>query len=357
MLIIINYIFRGILMYKPLQKSMVAAAAFAAVIAPTFAAASEESINVYSYRQPFLIQPFVDAFKADTGINVNIVFAKKGFVEKIKAAKGKDSADLLLTVDIGRLVASLDADIAEPISSDILTANIPANLRDPDGKWFAISLRTRVIYASKERVAQDNITYEELADPKWKGKICIRSGQNLYNLGLFSSMIAHNGEEATQKWLEGLKANLARTPKGNDRAQAQGIFNGECDIAIANAYYMGKMITNEKNPEQKDWANSIKVLYPNVDGRGSHVNVSGVVVIKGSKNQANAIKFAEYLVSDKVQAMYAEANFERPVKPGVPVSDLVKSWGEFKGDSLPVSTVAKNLKRASELVDIVNFDN
>ncbi|MBL1241075.1 MAG: extracellular solute-binding protein [OCS116 cluster bacterium] len=343
-------------MKKSLVKSLLAVTALASFIAPQAAIAAEE-INIYSYRQPFLMQPIIDQFHADTGITVNSIYANKGLVEKVKAAQGKGEADLILTVDIGRLIGAVDAGLADEVSSDVLTANIPAEFRDADGKWFGITTRARVVYASKERVSQDAITYEELADPKWKGKICIRSGQHAYNLALFASMIAHHGEADAQKWLEGLKANLAHSPKGNDRAQAQSIYNGECDLALANTYYMGKMQTNDKNPEQKDWAASVKLIFPNAADRGSHMNLSGVMVVKGAKNKDNAVKFIEYLSGDKAQKLYAEANFEYPVKAGVEISELVQSWGALKADSLALTTIAKHRKRASELVDIVGFDD
>lgn len=342
-------------------KTALGATAILSTLAPV-AAFAEGEINIYSYRQPFLMQPIIDQFQADTGITVNSIYANKGLVEKVKAAQGKETADLILTVDIGRLIGAVNAGLADEITSETLSANIPAEFRDPDGKWFGITSRARVVYASKERVSQDSITYEELADPKWKGKICIRSGQHAYNLALFASMIAHHGEADAQKWLEGLKANLAHSPKGNDRAQAKSIYNGECDLALANTYYMGKMQTNEKEPEQKDWAEAIKLIFPNSEGeglggRGAHMNLSGVMVVKGAKNKDNAVKFIEYLSGDKAQALYAEANFEYPVKLGVEVSDLVKSWGTLKADALPLATIAKNRKRASELVDIVKFDD
>ncbi|MGL1921004.1 MAG: extracellular solute-binding protein [Hyphomicrobiales bacterium] len=343
-------------MKKNLLKAALSATVIFSTLAP-MAVLAEGEINIYSYRQPFLMQPIIDNFQADTGITVNSIYAAKGLVEKVKAAKGKETADLILTVDIGRLIGAVDAGLADEISSETLSANIPAEFRDPDGKWFGITSRSRVVYASKERVSQDAITYEELADPKWKGKICIRSGQHAYNLALFASMIAHHGEADAQKWLEGLKANLAHAPKGNDRAQAQSIYNGECDLALANTYYMGKMQTNEKNPEQQDWAEAVKIIFPNTNDRGSHMNLSGVMVVKGAKNKDNAVKFIEYLSSDKAQSLYAEANFEYPVKQGVAVSDIVNSWGALKADALPLATIAKHRKRASELVDIVKFDD
>ena len=281
-------------MKKTFLKAVLGATALVATIAP-LAASAEEVINIYSFRQAFLMQPLIDQFQKETGIVVNTIYAKKGLIEKVKAAKGKETADLILTVDIANLMGAVNAGLADTIKSDVLTANIPAEFRDAGGKWFGITSRSRVVYASNERVYQDAITYEELADPKWMGKICIRSGQHNYNLALFASMIAHNGEAATQKWLEGLKANLAHAPKGNDRAQAKSIFNGECDLAIANTYYMGKMQTNEKNPEQKDWAKSIKVIFPNAKNRGSHMNLSGVMVVKGAANKTYAVKFIEFL--------------------------------------------------------------
>ncbi|PCI88118.1 MAG: iron ABC transporter substrate-binding protein [Hyphomicrobiales bacterium] len=343
-------------MKKTLAKSLLCLTSLLAMIAPQAAIAAEE-INIYSYRQPFLMQPIIDQFEADTGIIVNSIYANKGLVEKVKAAQGKSGADLILTVDIGRLINAVDADLADAVNSDILTSNIPAEFRDADGKWFGITTRARVVYASRERVAQDSITYEELADPKWRGKICIRSGQHAYNLALFASMIAHHGEADAQNWLEGLKANLAHSPKGNDRAQAQSIYNGECDLALANTYYMGQMQTNEKNPEQMDWADSVKLIFPNADDRGSHMNLSGVMVVKGAPNRDNAVKFIEYLSADKAQKLYAEANFEYPVKVGVEISELVQSWGALKADKLALTTIAKHRKRASELVDIVGFDD
>lgn len=343
-------------MKKTLIKSLLAVTVLVTMVAPQTAIAADE-VNIYSYRQPFLMQPIIDQFQADTGIVVNSIYANKGLVEKVKAAQGKGGADLILTVDIGRLINAVDAGLADEVSSDILSTNIPAEFRDADGKWFGITTRARVVYASKERVSQDAITYEDLADPKWKGKICIRSGQHAYNLALIASMIAHHGEAEAQKWLEGLKANLAHAPKGNDRAQAQSIYNGECDLALANTYYMGQMQTNEKNPEQKDWADSVKLIFPNADDRGSHMNLSGVMVVKGAKNKDNAVKFIEYLSADKAQKLYAEANFEYPVKAGVEISPLVQSWGALKADKLALTTIAKHRKRASELVDIVGFDD
>ena len=217
--------------------------------------------------------------------------------------------------------------------------------------------RARVVYASKERVKLDKITYEDLADPKWRGKICIRSGQHVYNVALTASMIAAHGEAWTEQWLKGVKANLARKPAGDDRMQVKGVYAGECDLAVGNTYYMGAMLKNDKEPEQKAWANSVNMLFPNTDDRGTHVNISGAVVAKYAPHRENAVKLLEFLASDEGQKDYAEVNNEYPVKEGVPWSALVKSWGQFKPDPISLNEVAGLRKKASELIDKVGFDD
>ncbi|WP_299810762.1 Fe(3+) ABC transporter substrate-binding protein [uncultured Roseibium sp.] len=331
-----------------------------ALTSAAFAAApavADGEVNIYSYRQPFLIQPLLDAFTAETGIDTNVVFASKGLGERI-AAEGENSpADVLLTVDIGRLDGAKQLGISQPVTSQTVNGNVPAEFRDPEGHWIGLTNRARVVYASRERVDQDAITYEELADPKWKGRICTRSGQHVYTIGLVASMVAHHGAEKTEEWLEGVRDNLARKPAGNDRAQVQAIYAGECDIALGNTYYMGLMQTNEKEPEQQEWAESVRILFPNSEDRGSHVNLAGVVLTKHAPNKDNAVKLIEFLSSGKAQEIYAETNHEYPVKPGVEVSERVKSWGEIKKDPLPLADVAENRKTASELVDKVGFDD
>jgi iron(III) transport system substrate-binding protein len=328
-----------------------------ALTAPAaFAAEEAGEVNVYSYRQPELIEPLFDRFTEETGIDVNVVFAGKGLVERIKQLGPAAQADLLLTVDIGNLSQAVEEGIAEPISSETLEEAIPAEYRAEDGSWWGLTRRARVVYASKDRVDQDEITYEELADPKWKDRICIRSGQHVYNVALVASMIAHHGEEKTKQWLEGVKANLARKPAGNDRLQVKGVYSGECDIAIGNTYYMGVMLTNEEEPEQKEWANSVDILFPNTEERGTHVNLSGAVVIKDAPHKENAVKLLEFLASEEGQELYAEMNHEYPVREGVAWSELVKSWGDFEADELSLEEIAAHRARASELIDEVNFD-
>jgi iron(III) transport system substrate-binding protein len=340
-------------MYFNILRCLGGAAVLAALSTP---ATAQTEVNVYSLRQTSLIQPLLDSFTQKTGIKTNVIFAQNGLIERIKAEGANSPADVLLTADIGFLTSAVEQGVTQPIKSETVEANIPAGYRDPEGMWVGLTARARVVYASKDRVKQDSITYEELADPKWKGKICVRSGQHAYNLALIASMIAHKGEAETKTWLAGLKENLATKPAGGDREQAKAIFSGQCDLAIGNTYYMALMATNEKQPEQQEWAKSVKVLFPNAADRGTHVNVSGVVLAKNAPNKANAIKLIEYLSSDEAQKLYAELNNEYPLEAGIPLSGIVKSWGALKPDPLPLAEIGKNRKRASELVDEVGFD-
>lgn len=332
---------------------LIAAGLAVAAVAPSHAA---EEVNVYSYRQPFLVKPLFDAFTEKTGVDVNVIFASKGLIERMAQEGASSPADVLLTVDIGRLNKAVVEDVSQPVTSKTLEANIPAEYRDPKGNWFGLTRRARVAYVSKERVKDAAISYADLADPKWKGRICIRSGQHVYNLALFASIIAHEGEKQAIDWLKGLKANLARKPSGNDRAQVKGVFGGECDIAIGNTYYMGKMQTNTKQAEQQEWAKSVRIVFPSTEGRGTHVNLSGMVMAKHAPNRDNALKLMEFLSSDDAQRIYAEVNFEYPVNPTVPWSDRVKSWGEFKPDTLSLAKIAELTGLASEIVDQVQFN-
>ena len=334
-----------------------ALACLTALASPSVLAADSGEVNVYSYRQPYLIEPLLKEFTDETGVKVNVIFAEKGLIERIEAEGRNSPADVLLTVDIGNLTQAVSSGIAMPVKSETLEAAIPASYRAEDGKWFGLTRRARVVYASKDRVKQDSITYEELADPKWRGKICTRSGQHQYNVALIASMIAHHGEAWTESWLKGVKANLARKPAGNDRLQVKGVYAGECDIALGNTYYMGAMLTDEKEPEQKAWAEFVNILFPNTADRGTHVNVSGAVVAKNAPNRDNAVKLLEFLASDKGQEMYAEVNYEYPVKDGITWSKLVELWGTFKADPIQLDEIASFRKKASELVDKVGFDD
>ena len=332
--------------------SLVSLAAFAA--APAFAQGNV--VNVYSYRQPELIQPLLDAFSAESGIKTQVIFAENGLEERIKAEGENSPADVILTVDISRLQAAKEAGVTQPVDDATIAANIPAQYRDPEGHWFGLTMRARVVYASKERVGEDAITYEDLAHPKWRGRVCTRSGQHVYNIGLIASMIAHHGLGTTEEWLQAVKDNLAVKPAGGDRDQAKLIFSGECDIALGNHYYVALMQGNEKEPEQKEWAQAIKVMLPNAAERGSHVNISGMSLAANAPNEANALKLMEFLSGAEAQKIYAETNYEYPLQPGVEVSDAVASFGELKPDPLPLSEVAAHRREASELVDKVGYD-
>ncbi|MDG1801032.1 MAG: extracellular solute-binding protein, partial [Paracoccaceae bacterium] len=233
-----------------------------------------DEVNIYSYRQPELLAPLTDAFTAETGIDVNVAYLAKGMIERLQAEGDRSPADVILTVDISRLTDAVNAGVTQPVTSDVLTANVPAELRDPEGQWFGVTTRARIVYASKENVADGEITtYEDLADHKWEGRICTRSGTHAYTLALVAGMLHHHGEEETRTWLEGVKSNLSRKPQGNDRAQVKSIWAGECDISLGNTYYMGKML---KDPEQQDWANAVRITFPEFEDGGTHVNVSGI---------------------------------------------------------------------------------
>ncbi len=338
-------------------RTWVGIAATLAALGSMSPAAVGEEVNLYSYRQPFLIQPMLDAFTRETGIAVNVVYAKQGVLERLKAEGENSPADAVLSVDIGRINDIAQAGVLQPLRSDVLEANIPGQYRHPDGLWFGLTTRARIFFVSKDRVAPGEIaTYEDLASPALKGRVCIRSGKHVYNVSLFASIIANKGLDSARDWLAGVKANLARKPQGNDRAQAKAIKEGVCDVAVANTYYFGKMATNEKNPEQKEWAEAVRIVFPDQDGRGTHMNISGAGITKSAKNRENAVRLLEFLSGDESQKLYAETNLEYPVKPGVPLHPLVASWGSFKADTLSLEEVARNRSAAAKLVDEVGFN-
>jgi iron(III) transport system substrate-binding protein len=313
-----------------------------------------QEINVYSHRQPELIQPLVDAFTAETGIAVNVAFVDKGMAERLQAEGDRSPADLVLTVDIARLMQVADAGVLQPVQSDVLEANIPEALRDPGDLWFGLTTRARIVYASKDRVQPGEVTtYEDLATEKWKGRICSRSGLHDYNVALLGAVIAHYDEATATTWAEGLKANLARKPDGGDRDQVKAIAAGECDIAIGNTYYMGQMLAD---PEQVPAAESVNIVFPTFENGGTHVNISGVAMTKAAPNRDNALKFMEWLAGDTAQKIYAETNHEYPVKPGVERSALVTSWGEFSADPTPLSVIAAQRPAAVKIMETVDFD-
>ncbi|MDC0737316.1 Fe(3+) ABC transporter substrate-binding protein [Cognatishimia sp. SS12] len=331
-------------------KNSVFAAAASCVALPLAAA----EVNVYSYRQPELIKPLTDAFTAETGIEVNVAYLEKGMIERLEAEGARSPADVILTVDISRLAAVVDAGFTQPVASETLLSNVPEIYRDPDGHWFGLTTRARIVYASKDRVAEGEVTtYEDLADPKWQGRICTRSGTHAYNVALTSAVLEHHGEAFTKTWLEGVKSNLARKPQGNDRAQVKAIWAGECDISVGNTYYMGKMLSDD---EQKAWADSVNVIFPTFENGGTHVNVSGVAMVKSAPNQDEALQFMEFLTSPKAQEIYAKANFEYPIAEGTKADPLVEGWGSFTPDSVNLMTLAGQRDAAIKLIETVDFD-
>ena len=316
--------------------------------------ASDGEVNVYSYRQPQLMQPLFDAFTADTGVPVNVVFAKKGMLEKLRSEGANSPADLVFTVDIGRLSDIKRAGLTQAVQSDVLDSNIPGNMRDPDRHWYGLTSRARIIVVSKDRVQEGEVMrYEDLADPGLKGRLCTRSGKHPYMVALTASMIAHLGLDGAEQWLAGVKSNLAKKPEGNDRSQVKAIREGICDIAVINHYYMYKMTVD---PEQKPWADAVKVIFPNQQDRGTHMNISGMAMTKHAPNRDNALQLMEFLSTARAQEMYAQVNGEYAVKPGIPLAEPVKAWGDFKRDGLNLIEVANHRSEGSKIADRVGYN-
>lgn len=327
--------------------------AFLGLLAVGQTATAADKLTVYSYRQAFLVEPILARFTAQTGIDVDLVFAKDGITERLAREGRLSPADIVLTSDFSRLVELVDKQLTAPVKSAQLDSNIPAQFRDPQGQWYALTMRVRNLYTAKDGLGAQPLTYEALADPKYKGKICTRSGKHPYNIALVASMIAHHGEAQAKTWLQGVKDNLARKPQGNDRAQIAAVKEGVCDIAIGNSYYYGNML---QDPEQKNVAEAVTINFPNQAERGAHVNVSGMVLTRHAPNRDNAIKLMEFLSGYVAQKAYAEVNMEYPVKADVQPSQLVASWGAFKADSLPIVKLAHYHQAAVKLLDEVQFD-
>ena len=312
------------------------------------------TLSIYSSRQEFLIAPILERYEEITGVTVEAVFIKKGILERLKAEGRNSPADVVLTTDAASLAAMAGAGVLQAIDSPTLKANVPARFRDADGLWFGLTTRARAIYYAKGRVDPSELsTYEDLTDARWRGRICMRSGHHGYNRALLASFIAHRGEAAAEAWLARLKDNLARRPQGNERAQIRAIAEGVCDIALGNTYYMGKM---KEDPEQRAWADAVAIFFPNQDGRGTHVNISGVAITRSSDDPDAAVAFVEFLTSDEAQALYAERNYEYPVKEGVRLAAEVESWGAFAADGIALNEVARYQAAATRIVDRVGFD-
>ncbi|RYF73242.1 MAG: Fe(3+) ABC transporter substrate-binding protein [Comamonadaceae bacterium] len=343
-------------MTRRLSTGLAVATLMGAIALPAIAA---NELTLYTTREPGLIQPLLAAFTAQTQIQVNTVFVKDGLLERVKAEGARSPADVLMTVDVGNLLDLVEGGVTQPVKSAALESAVPANLRGADGQWFSLSMRARVLYADKSLPLR-SFRYEDLADPKYKGKVCIRAGQHPYNTAMIAALIAHDGEAKTEQWLRGVKNNLARKATGGDRDVARDILGGICDIGIANTYYVGQMKSSKEGSDARKWGDAIKVIKPtfaNEKSGGTHVNVSGASVAKNAPNRANAVKLLEFLVSEPAQNMYAQANYEHPVRKGVALDPIVaQAIGDIKIDPLPLTEIAKHRKQASALVDKVGFD-
>ena len=318
----------------------------------TATASAAAELNIYSYRTPQLLQPFLDAYSEKTGVGFNVVHAPKGLIERLRSEGDSSPADIVVAVNVSRLVRLADFGLLTPLDSPVINGRIPPHLRDTQNRWTALSTRARVAAISRERVSPGAIKrIEDLVKPEWKGRICTRKGSHVYNRALLASLVAHLGEAGAEEWVTGLVANLARRPQGNDRAQAKAIFAGECDVALINTYYYGKMKFNDKDPEQRKWADAVQLVFLNQDDRGQHVNITGAGIVKSSRNKAEALRFIEWLSDTQAQEIYASVNFEYPANPAVAPGIEVASWGSFRTDSLPVSALAENSATAQMIID------
>ncbi|MFA5626505.1 MAG: Fe(3+) ABC transporter substrate-binding protein [Thiohalomonadaceae bacterium] len=339
--------------FRPCLSSLAALFVFVAASASALAAGE---VNLYSARQEVLIRPLLDRFSAETGVKVNLVSAKAdALLQRLKSEGRNSPADVLLTVDAGNLHAAKAAGVLQPISSQVLEEIIPAFLRDPDGHWFSLSLRARTIMYVKDKVSPDELSsYEALADEKWRGRICIRSSEHVYNQSLLASMIATLGEQATEEWARKFVDNFARKPQGGDRDQIKAAAAGMCDIAIANTYYLAQMMTSQKSYE-KEAAAKLAVFWPNQADRGTHVNVSGVGITAAAPHRENALRLLEFLLGEEAQHWYADANQEYPVRKGVSLSAVLQSFGEFRADELNLARLGENNAAAVRLLDRVGW--
>lgn len=313
---------------------------------------NRDGVNIYSERKEGLIKPLLDQFTAETGIPVNLVTGEGDLIIKRLEIEGAYSpADVLLTTDVARLHRAQSLQLLQPVHSNVLVDAIPEHYRERDGYWYGLSLRSRVMVYSRQRVKPGQLsTYEALADPAWKGRICVRSSSNPYNQSLVSSMIVHNGLAAVEQWVAGLVANFARPPRGGDRDLIKAVAAGECDVALVNTYYLGGML-HAAVPEEREAAEKVALFWPNQMDRGAHFNISGAGVTRSARHRDAAIRLIEFLAGDQAQAWYAEKNFEYPVKPGVPVSTALQQWGGFRADPIDLDQLGQHNAEAVELMD------
>ena len=342
---------------RPQSILTAALVACTALLAACGEDATENEVNVYSYRQEVLIRPLLDAFTEETGIQVNVVSGKAdALLERLKNEGINSPADLLLTADVGRLVRAQDAGVVQPIQSAMVDEIVPEAYRDPAGNWVGLSLRARTIFYAKDRVDPANLsTYAALTNEAWKGEICVRSSSNIYNQSMVAAMVGRNGVEVAEAWAQGIVDNMARTPQGGDRDQFRAVAADECDIAIANSYYYGRMLAEEPGSADREVAESIGIFWADQDGAGTHVNISGAAVTKHAPNKDNAIKLIEFLLSEQAQQIYAESVYEFPVRDGVALSPIVEAWGDFAADDQNLSALGTHSREAVMIMDRVGW--
>ncbi len=319
-----------------------------------------QTITLYTTRHYDTDDAIFAKFTEETGIKVEVVKDKgKALIEKLKSEGEDTPADLFYTSDAGNLAHAKNEGLFQPINSEIVKQNIPQKLRDIDDTWTAITARARVIVYAKDRVDPSELsTYEDLADPKWKGKVLIRSSSNQYNISLVASFLNDNimGKENTEQWLKGFVANFAREPKGNDREQGRAVYAGEGDVAIMNTYYIGKMMNDKKDPEMKAAGENLGVFFPNQETTGTHLNISGAGLLKASDNKEAAVKFLEFLSGEQAQEAFSSANYEFPANPNVEVQhELLKSWGKFKTQDINLGELGNNLEEATMMMDAAGW--
>lgn len=322
------------------------------------APAQAAEVTVYTTREPGLLKPLLEAFTAKTGTKVNTVFLQGGLAERVQAEGARSPADVMIVVDAATLIDLTERGLTQSVHSQTIDTVVPPTLRDPEGHWLALSMRARVIMVSKDRVpSTENPTYEDLADPRWKGRVCIRGGQHPYNTALFSAMLVKHGEAKLTEYLTALKANLARRPAGGDRDVAKDILAGTCDIGVANLYYAGLMASGKGGPEQKTWIDAVRVVFPTFsDRKGTHVNISGAAIAKNAPHKQEAVQLLEFLVGPEAQAMLAEGNFETPVRAGVAQPPVLAAFGTVVPDNVTPAQIAIGRSTASKLVDQTGFD-
>jgi iron(III) transport system substrate-binding protein len=337
---------------EPVVKKGLISIIAAGIALQAAAVVADGEVNVYSARKEALIKPLLDQFSENTGITVNLVTGKAPQLTERLLSEGRNTpADVLIAADVGNLVRAKQAQLLQPAKSDVLESVIPASYRDPDGEWWGFSLRARIIVYAPSRVDASALsTYEKLADPAWQDRVLVRSSTNIYNQSLIASMLEVHGTEATEAWMRGLVSNFARDPKGGDTDQIRAVAAGEGDVALANTYYYGRLLASDKEKDQAVVAETA-LFFPNQDGRGTHVNVSGGGMTRHAPNPENALKLLEFLASEDAQKIFAELNHEIPVREGVAASEIVQSWGDFKKDSMPLSKLGELNRAAIEAAD------